>query len=119
MNEMEVVRIVEVVGDSLCVTPQDGQKVFETIRTAIEAGKSVAISFAGVADLTSAFLNAAIGQLYGLYPDQELKNRLSVRDASPSDLITLKRSVDRAKEYFQDRKRFEQAAIQELGEENE
>lgn len=120
MSEKEIIHLTELAGGALCVTPQDGEKVFRVIREAIDAGKNIEISFHGVEDLTSAFLNTAIGQLYGIYSEERLKSLLSVsKDASPQDLATLKRSVDRAKEYFRDRKPFEDAANRQLGEDHE
>jgi hypothetical protein len=119
VSDTETIQLTQLAGGPLCVTPQDGEKVFAAIRDALDAGKRVEISFLGVEDLTSGFLNAAIGQLYGVYPADELRERLSVRDASPQDLATLKRSVDRAKEYFRDKARFDGAANAALGEDHE
>jgi len=77
------------------------------------------ISFEGVEDLTSAFVNAAIGRLYdGRISADELRARLTVQDASPEDLATLKRSVDRAKEYFRDPERFRTATDEVLGDDD-
>lgn len=92
----------------------DGQKVFERIAAALKEGKSVTVSFRNVSSLTSAFLNAAIEQLYGSFSQEEIRARLKVKDISPADLALLKRVVDTAKEYFKDPNRFrkaEQAAL--------
>jgi hypothetical protein len=113
------IRLTEYANGPLCVTSQDGEKAFEAIRSALDAGNCVSICFTGVEDLTSAFLNAAIGQLYGIYDGILLKERLSVIDASPQDLLTLKRSIERSKEYFKDQERFNKAADSVLGEDDE
>ncbi|MCL5126448.1 MAG: STAS-like domain-containing protein [Deltaproteobacteria bacterium] len=65
MNEIITISFFEIVGSPLCVASDDGEKVYERIRKAIKQGRSVALSFMNITSLTSAFLNTAIGQLYG------------------------------------------------------
>jgi len=119
--ETQSIVLTAIVGSSICVTAEEGDKVFHAISSALRQTDSlVEISFKGVQDLTSLFLNAAIGQLYGGDFDHEvLKNRLRVIDVSQEDLFTLKRCIERAKEYFEDPERFRQASIQEFGESDE
>lgn len=99
----------EIVGSPLCVASDDGQKVFERIAAALKGKTSVTVSFRNVSSLTSAFLNAAIGQLYGSFSSGEIRARLKVKDMVPADLALLKRVVDTAKEYFKDPGRFSKA----------
>ncbi len=115
MSERTEINLVSIVGDGICVSPDDGEKIFQAIRLALEEGKAVEISFEGVEDLTSLFLNTAIGQLYGEFDEEFLKSRLSVINAADADLVTLKRSVDRAKEYYKDPERFHSVMNEELG----
>lgn len=119
MNSTERFNIVSTIGNNICVAAEDGEKVYERILEALGQGKNVEISFKGIEDLTSLFLNAAIGQLYKGFGDDELKKRLSVVDASSQDLETLRRSVERAKEYFKDPERFHSATNEILGDDNE
>ncbi len=116
---MEKINIVSIIGNSICVAAEDGQKVYDAIYTALQEGKNIEISFKGIEDLTTLFLNAAIGQLYDKFKDDELKNRMFVVDASSQDLDTLKHSVERAKEYFKDPERFHSATDEILGHDNE
>jgi hypothetical protein len=62
----------------------------------------VRLSFQNVESLTSAFLNAAVGQLYGSFDQELLKERLSVEEIERDDLALLKRVIDTAKQYFKD-----------------
>lgn len=115
MNE-HIIEIVELVGSHLCIASEDGEKVHSAIVSSLKAGTPVRISFSGVEDLTSAFLNAAIGQLYGEFDESFLKqNLLPPINASPDHLHLLKRVVDRAKSFFKDPQRFEQATDEVLG----
>jgi len=119
VNATERINIVSTIGNNICVAAEDGQKVYDAIFRALQEGKNIEISFKGIEDLTSLFLNAAIGQLYDKFKDDELKKRLVVVDASPQDLETLKRSVERAKEYFKDPERFHSATDEILGHDDE
>ncbi|MFH0957760.1 MAG: STAS-like domain-containing protein [Pseudomonadota bacterium] len=87
-------------GSPLCVASDDGKKVYERIRKAIRQRRSLALSFVNITRLTPAFLNAAIGQLYGEFSEEEIRTKLSVKDMAPDDLVLLKRVVETAKEYF-------------------
>lgn len=106
MSERIKISMFEIVGSSLCVASGDGQKVFERLFTAFEADKNVVLSFHNVTTLTSAFLNAAIGQLYGKFNEDQIRSLLKVEDAEQDDLVLLKRVVENAKRYFKDPERF-------------
>jgi len=99
------------------VASEDGEKVYDAIVAAIRAGKRVQLSFAGVEDLTSAFLNAAVGQLYkGDLPEHVIRSSLAQPiDASPEDRVLLKRVVERAKAFFKNPEPFHQAALEVMG----
>ncbi len=115
MNE-EVVKIAFDIKDGLCVSAKDGEVVYTRIKTALDKGDKVRLSFDGVRDLTSSFLNSAVGQLYGTFSEERLKETmLPPIDAKPEDLIILKRVVDRAKDFFKNPQRYQEAAKQELG----
>lgn len=107
MSEEIRISMFEVVGSPLCVASDDGQKVYERVNTALEAERDVVVSFKNVSTLTSAFLNAAIGQLYGVFEEDQIRSKLKVEDAEQDDLVLLKRVVDNAKLYFKDPERFE------------
>ena len=117
MTEPLTLRLFELVGGPLCVASDDGQKVHDQLARAIGEGHRVRLSFANVTGLTSAFLNAALGQLYSAFQPEQIRNSLSVDDIEPDDLALLKRVVDTAKEYFRDPERFEEAERVVLGHE--
>lgn len=102
------ISIFEVVGSPLCVTSSDGQKVYQRVTAALKADRDVLLSFRNVTALTAAFLNAAIGQLYGTFNEKHIRDLLKVEDVEQNDLALLKRVVDNAKLYFKDPQRFNQ-----------
>lgn len=119
MQKDVTVSIFEVVGSHLCVASSDGQKVYERLASALKEGRSVFLSFHNVSILTSAFLNAAIGQLYGEFSEEQIRSLLTVQDMQPDDLELLKRVVETAKEYFKDPQKFDKAVQDTLGDEND
>jgi len=108
------ISLFEVVGSPLCVASGDGQKVYERLAAAFAEGRKVALSFLNVSTLTSAFLNAAIGQLYGRFSEEEIRTLLKVEDIQQDDLALLKRVVETAKQYFKDPEKFDQAVREAL-----
>lgn len=114
-----VISIFEIVGSPLCVASSDGQKVYDRIAAALKEGRCVTLSFHNVTTLTSAFLNAAIGQLYGAFSEEQIRSSLKVQDIPPDDLELLKRVVATAKQYFKDPQRFDQAVRDIRGDERD
>jgi len=117
MSNEIVIYITEVVKSPLCVSTEDGQIVHDAIAPFIRGGKPIVISFTGVTTLISAFLNSAIGQLYGEFPEDRIRELLSVRDMAADDLELLKRVNDNAKLYFQNRPAYDKAWKEEVGDE--
>lgn len=109
MSDQIVLMVFEVVGSEICVSSDDGQKVYDQIATVLRQGKYVRLSFLNVASLTSAFLNAAIGQLYCEFSEETIRLSLSVSDMEQNDLALLKRVVETAKVYFSNPERFKKA----------
>ena len=104
--------VVEVVGDSICVAQNDGQRLFEVLHDALEGGQKVALSFAGVGSLTTAFLNAAVGQLLRTFDAEYLRANITFRDMTGEHLRLLKEVIELARLYFSDPERFDAARAQ-------
>jgi len=119
VKESITLSVFEIVGSPLCVASDDGEKVYERIEKAIKQGLSVSLSFMNITSLTSAFLNAAIGQLYGVFSEDDIRAKLAVSDMEPDDLALLKRVVETAKVYFQDPPRFAEVKRNALEEDDE
>ncbi|MBI5141719.1 MAG: STAS-like domain-containing protein [Nitrospirae bacterium] len=115
MNKGMSLSIFEIVGSPICVASGDGQKVYDRLAATLKEGLNVTLSFHNITILTSAFLNAAIGQLYGSFSEEQIRSMLTVRDMQPDDLALLKRVVETAKLYFKDPKKFDRAVQEALG----
>ena len=110
MNEIKL-SVTQVVGNSMCVASSDGDKLYERIVSVLEAGQCAKLSFRDVALLTSAFLNSAIGRLYGKFSEEEIRSQLKVEDIEQDDMQLIKAVADNAKQYFKDPQRYKQAIM--------
>ncbi len=108
MRKDTTISVYEVVGSPLCVASDDGQKVYDRLAATLREGRRVSLSFHNVTTMTSAFLNAAIGQLYGTFSEEQIRSLLKVEDLEREDATLLKRVVETAKLYFKDPQRFDQ-----------
>jgi len=110
MADKVSLKIYDIVGSPIWVSTDDGQKVFDKIVAAFEAGRAIELSFANHENLISAFFNAAIGQLYnGDYTDEFLDQHLTYTDINEDDLEMLKRTIANAKRYFANRPAYDRA----------
>lgn len=94
------IRITDVVGTTICVAVSDGHKVYERIASGLERGEDIDLSFSGVTRLTTAFLNAAVGQAYNDFDNDVIRSRLHIKDVDEKGLSLLKKVVDRAKVFY-------------------
>lgn len=101
------IKIAEIIGSELCLSNDDGHKVYALLYEALNQGKHVSLSFAGVKRTTTAFLNVAIGQLYGEKEEDFIREHLKVTDAERAHLQQLKRVVDGAKLFFRNKEAHE------------
>ena len=115
MSETIIINIADAAEDSICVTREDGTKVFIKIVEQLHAGNKVNLSFSGVDSLTISFLNEAIGQLYGEYSEVEIRASLSVSDIMPDHANKLKLMVENAKDYAKKKGDYDNAMREEMG----
>lgn len=113
------ISVYEVVGSPLCVASNDGQKVYARLADALKAECRIMLSFHNVTTMTSAFLNAAIGQLYGMFDEEQVRSLLKVEDMEVEDAELLKRVIETAKLYFKDPQRFNQVVRNTLEDEDD
>ena len=102
-----LVNIYSIVGNSYCVDSEDGEKVFAVLQKVLEQNNKAILSFLNVEMLTSAFLNTAVGRLYGLFSHEKIKASLSVKDISEDDKLLIKKVTDTAKAYYKNKEETE------------
>lgn len=103
---MKEIKVASVIGSSAAFTPSSGEKVYNEIISCLKQNNTTAIDFQDVELITTAFLNAAIGQLYKDYTSEFLNKRLQIVNLSADDAVRFKMVVETAKEYFKNPERF-------------
>lgn len=117
MSDFFHLSIYQTVGSGICVATEDGDKVFTKLKSLLEAGKKVEVSFKNVETLTTAFLNAAIGQLYGGdFQPSVLVEGIKYSDITGSDTKLVDLVVENAKLYFQNPAQHDKALSEALEE---
>ena len=119
MTESITVRIADIIGSHLGVSASDGQRLHDKIAPLLQKGTPVILSFEHVDILISAFLNTAVGQLYGEFPESRITKLLSFHDLTEDDCDLIEHVVDNAKVYFSRPRDFDQAWQKEMGDGDE
>ncbi|HBT88452.1 STAS-like domain-containing protein [Desulfobacter sp.] len=113
MSDQMKIKVADLIGSGLCISAEDGQKIYDKIEQLVKAGKQVTISFENVTMLISLFLNVAIGQLYGFFSEEAIRAQLKVEGLSSDDMELLKRVVDNAKKYYSNKKSYDDAWLED------
>jgi len=107
------IKVADLIGSPLCISAEDGQKVFDKAERLMKSGKQIIMSFENITMLISLFLNVSIGQLYSSFSEDDIRARLKVEGLSPDDMELLKRVVDNAKKYYSNKKSYDAAWLEE------
>lgn len=97
---MVMINVIDEVGAPNCITSVAGGKVLAKIEEEFGKGSKVQLSFKGVNILTTAFLNTAVGKLYGSFKPQQIKDDLSFSDLDPYDEYLLERVQSVADQFY-------------------
>ena len=108
---MENIRIATVIGGNIAVSTSDGEIVFSVLNKQLKQNERVNLDFSQISILTTAFLNAAIGQLYSCdsYSASFLNEHLNIINVREIDKPLFSLVINRAKEYYQNKKNLEES----------
>jgi len=109
-NKILQLNVKDIIGRDTAVSSDDGETIFKKIDEHLKNGDTVELDFSGISLMTTAFLNTAIGQLYSIYNSNQLNSLLKLVNVAPEDTILFKKVIERAKEYFANKKGFEDSA---------
>jgi hypothetical protein len=99
----QVYNIHNLVG-GICITPDDGEKVYDLIYPELLAGNAVELDFAGVNIIAPPFLNPAIGRLLKDIQPEDLDRLLKVSNLIPLGMRLMEEVIEDSKEYYSDEK---------------
>jgi hypothetical protein len=99
---MEILIVKDLIKSSIAVATDSGEKLFNEISIVLKKGEKVKVDFQDISIISTAFLNAAIGQLYSgnTYTSDFLNSAIKVVHVQPEDKPLFFMVVNRAKEYF-------------------
>ena len=106
--------VKDIIGGDTAVSTDDGDIVFQKINEVIKKSEVAELDFSNINIMTTAFLNAAIGQLYSHYTSEQLNSSLKLINVADDDRILFKKVIERAKEFFSNKKGFEDSANQAI-----
>lgn len=104
------IKIKDFISMEKAVSSDDGDILFKRIAEEIQSGSVVELDFSGISMMTTAFLNSAIGQLYSLFTSDQLNQHIRLVNVADEDKVLFRKVVNRAKEFFANRKGFEDSA---------
>lgn len=103
-----IIVIRNVIGSEIAVKQDDAEKLYCVLRDTLRLGKEAILSFAGIKDFISSFLNMSVGKLYdGEFPNDFVDNKVSAIDMDDDDRIIFERVRARAKEYYANPEHYE------------
>ncbi|WP_041226037.1 STAS-like domain-containing protein [Crinalium epipsammum] len=85
-----------------CITPGDGQKVYDLVHPELLALHEVELDFAGVEIVASPFFNFAIGQLLRDIEPETLNRLLKFSNLNTVGKQILKLVIENSKRYYSD-----------------
>ena len=103
------VKVSDIIRETICVACEDGQKVFEVLRQAILENRQICVSFEGISWIIPAFLNAAIGQLYGEFSENKIDAIIAYTHLEEDDRALLLIVIDKAQRYYRNQEGYNNA----------
>ena len=103
------IRISDEIESISAISVDDGIIIFSKIDKSLNLEVKVNLDFQDINFMTTAFINAAIGQLFGKYSDEFLQENLKFLNLKPEDERLIKQVIERAKEYFANSVDFEKS----------
>lgn len=100
------INVAERIGSPSALTQEQGNSIYNEISAAIERNQSIKLDFDQIESMISAFLNNAIGQLYGKYTSQQISEFLTIQNFPDEKKATLNIVINNAKKYYADKDNF-------------
>lgn len=117
MSEPIPIKVVDLINSPRAVAPNDGERVFDEICPLLKSGQKVQLSFAGITMVITAFLNAAVGKLFGELTEQQFNDLLEIRDLRDAFQPSLESSIKWSKAFFKNRESLGKAVLEGLEDE--
>lgn len=102
--------VAERINNSSALTQEQGDVIYMEIVAAFQEQQRIVLDFSNVKSMISPFLNNAIGQLYGEYNSEVIKEFLELKDFPQNKVATLNVVINNAKKFYANKSNFMQKA---------
>lgn len=99
---MKIIDVNTVIKSDIAVSPAKGDILYNVIKKSIQQEGKIQLDFGNVEQLTTAFLNNAIGNLYKNFTSEELNKNIKVVGLDELDKYLLTKVINRAKMNIED-----------------
>lgn len=106
--------VAELIDSPSALTQEQGDIVYREIVQAFEDGDVIQLDFSNVESMISPFLNNAIGQLYGKYTSEQIKEHLVPMNFPDEKKATLNIVIGNAKKFYKNKDAFRKSAKEVL-----
>ena len=114
MSNEIVIGVSERIGSKRAISNTGAECVYEQICGIIDRKGVVVLDFAGIELIVTAFLNTAIGKLYGKYDEAKIEASLRFHNLDNDDMEMVSEVKKRAKSFFADTRGFSDKAEEAL-----
>lgn len=111
--EEVTVKVFDIINSDTAVSSDYAEMVFSKVNALLKEGKLVALDFAHITVLISAFLNVAVGKLYKEYDSDFIDSHVRIENFDRANDDIYKRVVKNAKNYYRAFTDAEKAAADE------
>lgn len=107
---MITIDVAKTIGTPSALTQEQGDIIYNKISDAFEKKEIIVLDFSNVESMISPFLNNSIGQLYGKYSSDDIKQYLKLKKFPSAKNSTLNIVINNAKNFYANKKVFTQTA---------
>lgn len=105
--ESVIIKVRDKINTTYCVDASDGEKIFELSKKALDEKKKVVLSFDGIELVITAFLNAAVGKLYGVFSEEFILSHLSNSNMTDDFQTIWDKVTEGAPKYYANKEAFD------------
>ena len=102
----KTIDVAEKIEKPSALTHDQGDIIYTTITAAFEKGETITLDFGNVESMITPFLNNAIGQLYGKYTSEFIKDHLRFENFPTSKIPKLNLVISNAKNFYANKKNY-------------
>ena len=106
--------VAELIDSPSALTQEQGDMAYREIVRSFEDDEVIQLDFSNVESMISPFLNNAVGQLYGKYTSEQIKEHLVLINFPDEKKATLNIVIGNAKKFYKNKEAFRKSAKEVL-----